>query len=133
MTNGFSEWAQVTFRMPAALIVEVPPTKSIEEIQKNEAEIDSMLWGMYKYPEDDDIVTKGHCLIATTNREKMNLMAIIRTISILMYNTDSPLIAASNILHLYGKLVAWRKFLPSIISKTDNNDTQILPHVLSLQ
>ncbi|TGO48785.1 hypothetical protein BOTNAR_0459g00060 [Botryotinia narcissicola] len=126
------EWAQVTFRMPAALIVEVPATKSIEEIQKNEAEIDSMMWGMYKYPKDDDIVTKSHCLIATTNREKMNLMAIIRTTNILMYNTDSSRIAASDILHLYSKLVTWRKFLPSIISKTDGKDTQILPHVLSL-
>ncbi|KAF7899596.1 hypothetical protein EAF00_003932 [Botryotinia globosa] len=72
-----AEWAQVTFRMLAALIVKVPATKSIEEIQKHEAEIDSMMWRMYKYPKDDDVVTKGHCLIATTNREKMNLMAII--------------------------------------------------------
>ncbi|KAF7935588.1 hypothetical protein EAE99_002568 [Botrytis elliptica] len=126
------EWAQVTFRMPAALIVEVPATKSIEEIQKNEAEIDSMIWGMYRHPKDDDTVTNCHCLIATTNREKMNLMAIIRTTSILMYNTDSSRIVASEILHLYGKLVAWREFLPSIISKTDNKDTRILPHVLSL-
>ncbi|KAF7959677.1 hypothetical protein EAE96_001291 [Botrytis aclada] len=126
------EWAQVTFRMPAALIVEVPATKSMEEIQKNEVEIDNMMWGMYKYPKDDDTVTNCHCLIATTNREKMNLMAIIRTTNILMYNTDSSRIAASDILHLYGKLVTWRKFLPSIISKTDNKDTQILPHVLSL-
>ncbi|KAF5877651.1 putative c6 transcription protein [Botrytis fragariae] len=126
------EWAQVTFRMPAALIVEVPETKSIEESQKNEAEIDNMIWGMYRYPKDDDTVTNCHCLIATTNREKMSLMAIIRTANILMYNTDSSRIAASDILHLYGKLVAWRKFLPSIISKTDNKDTQMLPHVLSL-
>ncbi|KAK6593388.1 Nitrogen assimilation transcription factor nit-4-like protein 8 [Botrytis cinerea] len=37
------EWAQVTFRMPAALIIEVPATKSIEEIQKNEAEVDDVI------------------------------------------------------------------------------------------
>lgn len=119
--------------MPAALIIEVPATKSIEEIQKNEAEVDGMMWGMYRFPKDDDSVAKRHCLVATTNREKMNLMAIIRTINILMYNTDSSQIAASDILNLYGRLVAWREFLPSIISKTDNKDVQILPHVLSLQ
>ncbi|KAM0146401.1 hypothetical protein ACHAPG_011160 [Botrytis cinerea] len=130
--NILSEWAQVTFRMPAALIIEVPATKSIEEIQKNEAEVDGMMWGMYRFPKDDDSVAKRHCLVATTNREKMNLMAIIRTINILMYNTDSSQIAASDILNLYGRLVAWREFLPSIISKTDSKDVQILPHVLSL-
>ncbi|TGO80923.1 hypothetical protein BPOR_1523g00030 [Botrytis porri] len=130
--NILSEWAQVTFRMPAALIIEVPATKSIEEIQENEAAVDSMMWGMYKFPEDDDSVTNYHCLIATTNREKMNLMAIIRTTNILMYNTDGSRIVASDILHLYGRLVAWRKFLPSIISNTDDKGTQILPHVLSL-
>jgi len=60
------------------------------------------------------------------------LTAIIQDVVTMMYTQHGPQIAAHHLLQQYGRLVAWRDDLPSIIGNPENNHSQALPHVLSL-
>jgi hypothetical protein len=71
-------------------------------------------------------------LLATTNREKSKLTAIIQDVATLMYAHYGPQVSAHHLLQQYGRLVAWREELPGVIGNIENNNSQALPHVLSL-
>jgi hypothetical protein len=119
------EWAQVTFQVPESLGF----TPS-EDIDDNYGKLDDAKWYFYRYVNDQCPAWPG--LLATTNREKAKLIDIIHDVSTMMYTKKGPRISAYNVLLQYSRFVTWRKELPSIIGNIENNNSQALPHVLSL-
>jgi len=119
------EWAQMAFQVP-------PTIKSAvyHDVEENDEEIDAAKWYFYRYVNDQCPAWPG--LLATTNREKSKLTAIIQDIVIMMYTHYGPQISAHHLLQQYGRLVAWREELPSTIGNIEDNNGQALPHVLSL-
>jgi hypothetical protein len=65
-----------------------------------------------------------------TPRE-VELTAIIQDI-VMMYTHYGPQLSALHLPQQYSRLVAWREDLPSVIDNIENNNSQALPHVLSL-
>jgi len=63
---------------------------------------------------------------------KSKLTAIIQDVSTMMYTQQGPQISAHHLLQQYSRLVKWREELPSMIGNIENNNSQALPHVLSL-
>lgn len=112
---------------------QVPPTISAAvyyDVEENDEEIDAAKWYFYRYVNDQCPAWPG--LLATTNREKSKLTAIIQDVVTLMYAHCGPQVSAHRLLQQYGRLVAWREELPSAIGNIENNNSQALPHVLSL-
>jgi hypothetical protein len=70
-------------------------------------------------------------LLATTNREKSKLTAIIKDVTTMMYSEQGSQISARKVLQHYNRYVAWREELPDAIGNIEDN-SQALPHVLSL-
>lgn len=124
-TNGVSEWAQMTFRVPTN--VGLAASTDLEEA---DGQLDDAKWYFYRYLNDQCPAWPG--LLATTNREKSKLVLIIEEILTTMYSSQGQQRAALEILQLYSRLVAWREALPSMIGNVENNTSQALPHVLSL-
>ncbi|PMD47099.1 hypothetical protein L207DRAFT_522551 [Hyaloscypha variabilis F] len=119
------EWAQMTFQVPPTINPAV-----YHDCEENEEEMDAAKWYFYRYVNDQCPAWPG--LLATTNREKSKLTAIIQDIVTMMYTHYGPQISAYNLLQQYGRLVAWREELPSTIGSIEENNGQALPHVLSL-
>jgi hypothetical protein len=125
LTNGLSEWAQMTFQVPPT--INATPFDSIEE---NEDKLDEAKWYFYRFANDQ--CPAWSSFLATTNREKSKLIAIIQDVATTMYSQQGPQLSAHHVQQLYSRFVAWRNDLPSIIRKIKSNNTQALPHVLSL-
>jgi hypothetical protein len=124
-TNELSEWAQMTFQVPPTL-----NSALYDDIEETDDKIDAAKWYYYRYVNDQCPAWPG--LLATTNREKSRLTAIIQDVVTMMYTQHGPQISAHHLLQQYGRLVAWRDDLPSVIGNIENNNSQALPHVLSL-
>ena len=72
-------------------------------------------------------------LLATTNREKAKLTAIIQDVNMMLYNPSGQPLQARQVLQQYARYLSWREMLPSSIGNLENNGNgQVLPHVLSL-
>ena len=124
LTNGLSEWSQMTFHVPSKAIFE--PTEFTEEIEES---LDEAKWYFYRYPNVQCSSWPG--LLATSNREKSKLLEIIHCNST-MYNQEGPRLSAQDVLRQYGKLMTWRNELPDVLGNIESNTSQALPHVLSL-
>lgn len=119
------EWSQITFQVPPTV-----HSASYEEVEDNDDKLDEAKWYFYRYVNDQCPAWPG--LLATTNREKAKLTAIIQDISIMLYSQHPPQISARQVLQKYSRLVAWRQDLPAVIGNIEDNNSQALPHVLSL-
>ncbi len=115
----------MTFQVP-------PDIQSVpyREVEDDDEEIDAAKWYFYRYVNDQCPAWPG--LLATTNREKSKLTLIIQDVVTMMYTHHGSQVSASSLLQQYGRLVAWREKLPSVIGNIKNNNGQALPHVLSL-
>ncbi|TVY44768.1 Nitrogen assimilation transcription factor [Lachnellula subtilissima] len=119
------EWAQITFQVP--VIVNYTASDTIEE---DDSKLDEARWYFYRYVNDQCPAWPG--LLATTNREKSKLIGIIRDMATMMYSQPDSKISARQILQQYSRFVAWQDDLPTSIGDIENNNSQALPHVLSL-
>ncbi|KAH6667253.1 hypothetical protein B0J14DRAFT_677059 [Halenospora varia] len=120
------EWAQITFQVPPTVHSAI-----YDGIEENDDKLDDAKWYFYRYVNDKCPAWPG--LLATTNREKAKLTAIIQDVSTMMYSQRTSQISARHVMQQYGRLVAWRDELPvSIGNVEDNNSQALLPHVLSL-
>jgi hypothetical protein len=111
----------------------VPPTISLalyNAVEENNDELDAAKWYFYRYANDQCPTWPG--LLATTNREKSKLTAFIQDVTTMMYTQQGPKISPHHVLQQYSRLAAWREELPSVVSNIENNNSQALPHVLSL-
>ncbi|KAM0309018.1 hypothetical protein ACHAO8_009425 [Botrytis cinerea] len=126
------EWAQMTFTMAPAYIPDLQPTQLFEEISLWEAEVDKSGWAPYRFPTDFMNGTPFHCLTATTNRKKMELVDIIHQTTILLSNATGPLISAEDLWAIYRRLLTWREDLPISIAIMCEEEVQRLPHIYSL-
>jgi hypothetical protein len=115
----------MTFQVPPS-----PNSALYDDIEEVDDKIDAAKWYYYRYVNDQCPAWPG--LLATTNREKSRLTAIIQDVVTMMYTQHGPQISAHHLLQQYGRLVAWRDDLPSVIGNIENNNSQALPHVLSL-
>ncbi|KAI1007995.1 hypothetical protein K3495_g235 [Podosphaera aphanis] len=120
------EWAHVTFQVPP--IVSSAPYGDCED----DDDLDQVKWYFYQN-------SSGPCyarpsLLATTNREKAKLIAIIHDVTTMMYRNDGKKISMRQLTHQYDRFVIWWNELPSSMRNFEDKDTenQILPHVLSL-
>jgi len=103
---------------------------SHESINQNDEDtIDNHKWGYYRYVNDKTPAWAG--LLATTNREKAKLIDIIKDSTTLMYSPGQT-IYARQVLQLYDRFMGWRSDLPASIGNIEKNNSQPLPHVLSL-
>lgn len=111
---------------------QVPPVVNLESLDGNvnEASLDEANWYFYRYVNDQCPAWPG--LLGTTNREKSKLVAIINDVSTMMYAQHSPQISAKHVLKLYFRFISWRDELPEVIGKIESNNSQALPHILSL-
>lgn len=119
------EWAQMTFQIPTSLRDDLP--QSVDNFGN---ELDEAKWYFYRFVNDQCPAWSG--LVATTNREKSKLMDISKDVTTMLYNPSGPPIQASQILQHYARYLSWRERLPSSIGDIENNNSQALPHVLSL-
>jgi hypothetical protein len=115
----------MTFQVPPTL-----NTAQFELIKENEEQLGDVNWHFYRFVNDQCPARPG--LLATTNREKSRLVEIISDIAIMMYTQQGPQVSAHHVLQQYERLVSWRVKLPSMIGKLESNDSQALPHLLSL-
>lgn len=120
-----SEWAQITFQAPP--IMRLAPYEIIEE---NDDKLDDAKWYFYRYTNDQQ-PAHSPGLLATTNREKSKLTAIIEDVSTMMYTQQNSQISAQDVLQQYNRYAAWRNELPAAIANIESNG-QAPPHVLSL-
>jgi hypothetical protein len=119
------EWAQVTFQVPPR--IDAAPYDTVEE---HDGKLDEANWYFYRYVNDQCPAWPG--LLATTNREKSKLIAIIQDVITMMYAQQVVTISAQEVLYQYSRFVEWREALPSSIGNIEDNNSQALPHVLSL-
>ncbi|TVY91214.1 Nitrogen assimilation transcription factor [Lachnellula willkommii] len=119
------EWAQITFQVPVTV-----DYTAFDTIEEDESKLDEARWYFYRYVSDQCPAWPG--LLATTNREKSKLIRIIQDVSTMMYSQQAPKLSPRQILQQYSRFVAWQDDLPSIIGDLENNNSQALPHVLSL-
>ncbi|KFY50135.1 hypothetical protein V495_00342 [Pseudogymnoascus sp. VKM F-4514 (FW-929)] len=118
------EWAQVTFQFPSVL-----GFRAVEDTHDEEAHLDDSPWRFYRYEDDQCPLWPG--LLATTSREKMKLIDIIKDVSVIVYSPLSNLITARHVLEQYSRFLAWRAALPPTLGNAETS-TQALPHILSL-
>ncbi|KAF8861070.1 hypothetical protein BDZ45DRAFT_286779 [Acephala macrosclerotiorum] len=119
------EWSQLTFQVPPVL---KSPTYGAYE--DSDGTLDDAKWYFYRSIHDQCPSWPG--LLATTNREKSKLTAIIQDVATTMYAPEGPLISARDVLHQYRRFIAWREELSSDIDNFEDHDSHALPHVLSL-
>ncbi|KFY04044.1 hypothetical protein V490_00014 [Pseudogymnoascus sp. VKM F-3557] len=118
------EWAQVTFQFPSVL-----GFRAVEDTHDEEAYLDDSPWHFYRYEDDQCPLWPG--LLATTSREKMKLIDIIKDVSVIIYSPLSNFITARHVLEQYGRFIAWRTALPPTLGNAETS-IQALPHILSL-
>ncbi|OBT66212.1 hypothetical protein VE03_04312 [Pseudogymnoascus sp. 23342-1-I1] len=118
------EWAQVTFQFPLILRF-----CDVENTHDEDASHDELPWYFYRYEGDQFPASQSH--LATTNREKIKLISIINSVSMMICCPLSTTITARQVLEQYRKFVTWRAELPPILAEAETS-TQALPHVLSL-
>lgn len=70
--------------------------------------------------------------MATTNVERSKLVTIIEGAVAMMYSQHGPHVTAQQVLQQYDKFVEWRHELSQRLRGIASNDSQALPHVLSL-
>ena len=112
---------------------QVPPSTNILPVDNTEIierRLDDANWYFYRYINDECPAWPG--LLTTTNREKCKLTAIISDVTAMMYTERGPPITAHQVLMQYHRFVAWREDLPGFIGNIEHNNSQALPHVLSL-
>lgn len=119
------EWAQATFQV-SPTIVAAP----VEGVEENDNILDNTKW--YFYRSVNDQCPAWPSLLATTNREKSKLFAIINDVVTKLYTPGGKGLTANDVLHLYSRFIAWREELPSSIGNIESPASQALPHVLSL-
>jgi len=119
------EWSQMTSQVPPA-ITSIP----FDDEDDSDDELDAAKWYFYRYVNDQCPAWPG--LIATTNREKSKLIAIMDDVGKMMYTQHGPKITPQNVLHQYSRYQDWHNELPGSIGNIEKNTTQALPHVLSL-
>jgi hypothetical protein len=119
------EWAQMTFQVPIFLREDFPHI--VDNIND---ELDEAKWYFYRFVDDQCPAWSG--LVGTTNREKAKLMDISKDVTTMLYDPSGPPIKASEILQQYTRYLSWRERLPDSIGDIENNNSQALPHVLSL-
>jgi hypothetical protein len=124
-TNRPSEWAQMTFQVPAKV-----DYATLDAAEENDLKLDDARWYYYRFVNDQCPAWPG--LLATTNREKAKLIAIIQDVATMLYSQQGPRLSAHHVLQQYGRFVAWEEHLPKVIGDIENNNSQALPHVLSL-
>lgn len=92
---------------------------------------DSIPWQCYRHlgdePKDEE---PG--LVMTTSAYYAMLVHIIHETCHLFYSAHTEIISARDILQLYERYLNWREELPYEIADA-GEDTQALPHVISLQ
>ncbi|KAE8442503.1 hypothetical protein EG329_003284 [Mollisiaceae sp. DMI_Dod_QoI] len=120
------EWAQITFQVPPVMNFAIHDTSDEFDVK-----LDDARWYFYRSIHDQCPSWPG--FLATTNREKSKLTAIIQDVVTIMYTPGGPLITAHQILQQYRRLMAWREQLSSEIDNFESHDGHALPHVLSLQ
>jgi len=116
----------MTFQVP-------PPVNypaQFDDVEENGDSVDETKWYFYRYLNDQ--CPAWSSFLATTNREKSKLIAIIQDMVTMMYTLYGPRLSARQVLHLYGRFVTWREDIPSAIGNIEHNNSQALPHVLSL-
>jgi len=99
-------------------------------VDPDDDQLDDAKWYFYRYPDDQCPAWAG--LLATTNREKSKLAAIIQDMVVMLYSQQGPKIRAHDVLDQYCRFLQWREALPSAIGSIESNNSQALPHVLSL-
>ena len=112
---------------------QVPPTVSLapyDGVEESDDKLDDAKWYFYRYLHDQCPAWPG--LLATTNREKSKLTKIIQDTSTMLYTQEGPRISAGQLLELYSRFSRWRAELPEILGNVEKNNSQALPHVLSL-
>jgi hypothetical protein len=112
---------------------QVPPTVSSaldSDIEENGNMLDEAKWYFYRYVNDQ--CPAWPSLQATTNREKSKLTLIIQDVVTMMYSQQGQQISAHHVLQQYSRFVQWREELPGILGNIESNNSQALPHVLSL-
>jgi hypothetical protein len=111
---------------------QVPPNiqNLPSERLENEDSLDTANWYFYRYINDQCPAWPG--LLGTANRERTKLVAIINDVLIMMYDRQNPPVTAEHFLQLYSRFMTWRKELPDDLGNIENNNSQALPHVLSL-
>lgn len=115
----------MTFQVPAIINFTLSETYN-----DNLGEHDDAKWYFYRYASDQCPAWPG--LLATTNREKSKLIAIISDVATMMYTKQGPGVTAGHVLQQYGRFLTWRDELPAEIGNIEDNSSQALPHVLSL-
>lgn len=116
----------MTFMVPALPQV---PLHSLEMDSLQQHNLDSAQWYFYRYVNDQCPAWPG--LLATVNREKSKLAMIIYD-TVVLYGTSGAGIQARQILTLYVRYRTWRERLPASIGNIAKNNSQALPHLLSL-
>jgi len=119
------EWSQMTFHV-SPNITSLP----FESDDDGGDELDAAKWYFYRYVNDQCPAWPG--LLATTNREKAKLIDIIDDVGKMMYDQHGPKITAQDVFQQYTRYQAWHSQLPSSIGNIEQNNSQALPHVLSL-
>lgn len=102
----------------------------LEWIESIDTKLDEAKWYFYRYVNDQ--CPAWPSLLASTNREKTKLLNIISDVTAMLYTPHGPQITAPRVLEQYGRFVTWREELPGRIGNIESNNSQALPHVLSL-
>ncbi|KAL2073464.1 hypothetical protein VTL71DRAFT_10788 [Oculimacula yallundae] len=119
------EWAQMTFQPPP--ILESAVYNSTEEVDDI---LDNKNWYPYRFSEEQPETLRS--LLATTNREKSKLNAILQDITMIVYSQRGLSISARQFLFQYGRLRAWREQVPDVLSSFEDGNEKVLPHVIYL-
>ena len=114
----------MTYQVPP--IVDSVPCDSIQE---SDASLDEAAWYFYRYASVEP--EQRPSLLATTNREKSKLNAVLQDIATMIYTRSGPLVSATDFLQQYTRLKLWREELPSKIGNIEPN-RHVLPHVVYL-
>lgn len=123
--NTLSEWAQMTFQVPAPFI-----SSHSEISRENDKELDDAKWYFYRYANDQ--CPAWPSFLATTNREKAKLIDIVSDVTTILYGQQAGSVSPHQVLEQYTRYLAWRKELPRAIGDIEVNKSQTIPHVLSL-
>ncbi|EKD15425.1 hypothetical protein MBM_06641 [Drepanopeziza brunnea f. sp. 'multigermtubi' MB_m1] len=119
------EWAQMTFQAPPIIDL-----AAYDGVEANDANQDIAKWYIYRYAKQQPEAWPS--LLATTNREKSKLNAILQDIALMIYTRRDIHISAKQFLHQYERLKKWREGLPDEIGNIEGQDRPVLPHVLYL-
>jgi hypothetical protein len=115
----------MTFQVPAQV-----DYAAFDAVEENDLTLDDARWYFYRFVSDQCPAWPG--LLATTNREKAKLIRIIQDVATMLYSQQGPRLSAHNVLQQYSRFVTWKEDLPDVLGEIESNNSQALPHVLSL-